>query len=173
MMFLQPTTARVYSAAAARCFRPPPALLPRPSRRRRHPFPPPPQTIRCSRYSSGRTPNSARASTHLRGTTSPSVTCAAYGRLRGRHTTRSSSSSTIDVGMAGVSMVVCDEPSRRCRTRVIFASSDGTHCYSILMIPSPSPPPGPTFRFGQDYLVPFPGYPGVLSTEADAKAGSG
>jgi hypothetical protein len=25
----------------------------------------------------------------------------------------------------------------------------------------------------QDYLVPFPGYPGVLSTKSDAKAGSG
>ena len=101
---------------AARCFRPPPALLPRPSRRRRHSFPPPPQTIRCSRYSSGRTPNSARASTHLRGTTSPSVTCAAYGRRRGRYTTRSSSSSTIDVGMAGVSVQCATSPPARYRT---------------------------------------------------------
>jgi hypothetical protein len=68
---------------------------------------------------------------------------------------------------------VCDEPSRPMQDDVIFASSDGTHCNSILMIPSPSPPHPPTYRFGQDYLVPFPGYPGVLSTEADAKAGSG
>ncbi len=35
---------------------------------------------------------------------------------------------------------VC-EPSRPMQDDVMFASSVGTHCYSILMIPSPSPTP--------------------------------